>query len=94
MTVVQIYLLRRKNSSVVMANKQLVAFDSVSVDAGATVTVKLELEVDRYLPTINREYESELEKGEYVFVLADNGALDARVHGQHALVVEEAWKYE
>ena len=76
-----------------MADKQLVAFEQVYVEPGKSITVTMELEVDRYLPTINREYERELEGGEYTFVLADDGSLDAAVHGRSVLRVEESHKY-
>ncbi|KAL0935013.1 uncharacterized protein CTRU02_209604 [Colletotrichum truncatum] len=90
---VSIYLLRRNNSSVVMANKQLVAFGRFYVESGKTVDATLELDVDRYLPTINRQYERELERGEYRFVLAEDGSLDAQVYGEAALRVVGSHKY-
>ncbi len=37
----------------------------------------MELEVDRYLRIINRRYEWELERGEYVFALLEHGGPDA-----------------
>lgn len=70
--VAQVYLLGRY-SSVVQSVKQLVAFQRVYLDAGEETFISLELEVDRYLPIINRWDEWELEKGEYTFALLDHG---------------------
>ncbi|RSL60448.1 hypothetical protein CEP54_006720 [Fusarium duplospermum] len=89
----QTYLLRRQGSSVVMANKQLVAFSRFYIEAGETITTKLELEVDRYLPLINREYERVLEAGDYTFVLSDDGSLDSPVLAKATLSVETSHKY-
>ncbi|KAM0426572.1 hypothetical protein ACHAPT_008264 [Fusarium lateritium] len=89
----QIYLLRRQGSSVVMANKQLVAFNRLYIEAGETIITALELEVDRYLPLINREYERVLEAGDYTFILSDDGSLDAPVLAKTMLSVESSHKY-
>lgn len=77
--VAQVYLLGRF-SSIVQPVKQLVAFQRVYLYAGEEAVVTLELEVDRYLPIINRWDEWELEKGEYTFALLDHGgdAADTR----------------
>lgn len=70
--VAQVYLLRRF-SSIVQPVKQLVAFQRVYLDTGEETVVSLDLEVDRYLPIINRWDEWELEKGEYTFALLEHG---------------------
>lgn len=70
--VVQVYLLGRI-SSIVQPVKQLVAFQRICLDPDDEVVVHLKLEVDRYLPIINRWDEWELEKGEYTFALLDHG---------------------
>lgn len=74
--VAQVYLLARV-SSITQPVKQLMAFQRVYLEAGETRTVRMELEVDRYLPILNREWEWELEKGEYTFALLENSAFDA-----------------
>ncbi|RFU35513.1 hypothetical protein B7463_g839, partial [Scytalidium lignicola] len=73
----QIYLLNRSGSSVTTPVKQLVAFSRVYLEPGETATVGLQLEVDRYLPIINRKYKQELEKGEYVFALLNDSSSGA-----------------
>ncbi|KAF9259836.1 glycoside hydrolase family 3 protein [Marasmius fiardii PR-910] len=74
--VAQVYLLQRV-SSIVRAERQLVAFKRVYLDAGESVEVTMDLEVDRFLPIVNRRYEWELEKGPYTFVLLDFGGRTA-----------------
>jgi hypothetical protein len=37
----------------------------------------MELEVNRYLPIVNRTYQWELEKGEYTFALLESSGFDA-----------------
>ncbi|KAG7439704.1 glycoside hydrolase family 3 protein [Guyanagaster necrorhizus] len=74
--VAQVYLLVRV-STIVRPRKQLVAFDRVYLDAGQTKVATMELEVDRYLRIVNRRYEWELERGEYVFALLEHGGPDA-----------------
>ncbi|KAK0467422.1 glycoside hydrolase family 3 protein [Armillaria novae-zelandiae] len=74
--VAQVYLLVRV-STIVRPQKQLVAFTRVNLDVGQTKVVMMELEVDRYLKIINRRYDWELEKGEYVFALLEHGGPDA-----------------
>ncbi|KAK0219542.1 glycoside hydrolase family 3 protein [Armillaria nabsnona] len=73
--VAQVYLLVRV-SAIVRPQKQLVAFDRVYLDAGQTKVATMELEVDRYLRIVNRRYEWELERGEYVFALLEHGGPD------------------
>ncbi|RSM12029.1 hypothetical protein CDV31_006479 [Fusarium ambrosium] len=75
------------------ANKQLVAFNRLYVEASETITNDLELEVDRYLPLVNREYDRVLEAGDYVFLLSDDGSLDSPVLAKTALGVETSHKY-
>lgn len=70
--VAQVYLLAR-TSSIVQPVKQLVAFQRVYLGAGEEATVKLDLDVDRYLTIINRWDEWELEKGEYTFAVLEHG---------------------
>ncbi|KAL1845200.1 hypothetical protein VTK73DRAFT_932 [Phialemonium thermophilum] len=77
--VAQVYLLGRV-STLVQPVKQLVGFLRVYLDAGARETLTIDLEVDRYLPILNRSYEWELEKGEYTFALLENGGVDAATH--------------
>ncbi|KAK0440864.1 glycoside hydrolase family 3 protein [Desarmillaria tabescens] len=74
--VAQVYLLVRV-STIVRPQKQLVAFERVYLDAGQTKVAMMELEVDRYLRIVNRRYEWELERGEYVFALLEHGGPDA-----------------
>ncbi|KAK8209839.1 glycoside hydrolase family 3 protein [Phyllosticta capitalensis] len=70
--VAQVYLLQRV-SQVTQPVRQLVAFQRVYVAAGESQSVRMDLEVDRFLPVLNRKYVVELEKGEYVFALLENG---------------------
>lgn len=70
--VAQVYLLGRV-SSIVQPVRQLVAFQRVYLGVGEEAVVNMELEVDRYLPIINRWDQWELEKGEYTFALLDHG---------------------
>ena len=70
----QVYLLQRV-SQIVQPVKQLVAFSRVYLDPGDTATVRIDLEVDRYLKILNRRYEWELEKGDYTFALLENGGM-------------------
>jgi hypothetical protein len=75
--VAQVYLLGRV-SSTTQPMKQLVAFQRVYLNAGEKRTVSLELEVDRYLPILDRSMEWALEEGEYVFVLLDGAEGEER----------------
>ena len=72
--VAQVYLLGRV-SQITQPVKQLVAFKRVYLDVGEMQTVQMELEVDRYLRILNRRYEWEVEKGEYVFALLEHGGM-------------------
>lgn len=74
--VTQVYLLGRV-SSTTQPLKQLMAFQRVYLDAGQTRSVSMELDVDRYLPVLNREMEWELETGEYTFALLEDSRADA-----------------
>ena len=74
--VAQVYLLGRV-SRITQPVKQLMAFQRVYLGAGEMRRVRMELEVDRYLPILNREWEWELEKGAYTFALLENSAFDA-----------------
>lgn len=74
--VTQVYLLGRI-SSTTQPLKQLMAFQRVYLDPGEIRKVEMELEVDRYLPIMNREMEWELEKGEYTFALLEDSRWDA-----------------
>ncbi|TVY94156.1 Beta-glucosidase B [Lachnellula willkommii] len=76
--VTQVYLLARV-SAITQPVKQLMAFQRVYLDVGERTTVQMELEVDRYLPILNRAFEWELEKGQYTFALLENSAFDADV---------------
>ncbi|KAJ6603052.1 glycoside hydrolase family 3 protein [Mycena sp. CBHHK59/15] len=72
----QVYLLVRV-STITRPLQQLVAFDRVYLDVGESTTVVMPLEVDRYLPIVNRRYEWELERGDYVFALMERSGFDA-----------------
>ncbi|KAJ7196943.1 glycoside hydrolase family 3 protein [Mycena pura] len=72
----QVYLLVRV-STITRALQQLVAFDRVYLDVGESATVVMPLEVNRYLPIVNRRYEWELERGDYVFALMDGSGITA-----------------
>ncbi|KAJ7210633.1 glycoside hydrolase family 3 protein [Mycena haematopus] len=74
--VLQVYLLVRV-STVTRPLQQLVAFDRVYLDVGESATVVIPLEVDRYLPIVNRRYQWELELGNYVFALMERSGFDA-----------------
>jgi hypothetical protein len=72
----QVYLLGR-TSVVTQPVKQLMAFKRVYLNPGEKETVNMELEVDRYLPILDREFEWLLERGEYVFALLEDSRWDA-----------------
>ncbi|KAF7331116.1 Glycoside hydrolase family 3 protein [Mycena venus] len=72
----QVYLLVRV-STVTRPLQQLVAFDRVYLEVGESTTVVMPLEVNRYLPIVNRRYEWELEKGDYTFALMERSGVDA-----------------
>lgn len=69
----QIYLLQRV-SSISQPVKQLVAFTRVYLDAGEQTIAKMELDVDRYLKILNRNYQWEVEAGTYVFAVQESGS--------------------
>lgn len=64
-------------SAIVRPLRQLVAFERVYLDAEEAKNVEMKLDVDEYLPIVNRRYEWELEKGDYTFALMENGGPDA-----------------
>lgn len=72
----QVYLLGRV-SSTTQPMKQLMAFTRVYLDPGEKRTAKMELEVDRYLPILDRGFEWVLETGEYTFALLEDSRWDA-----------------
>ncbi|CZR62168.1 uncharacterized protein PAC_12065 [Phialocephala subalpina] len=72
----QVYLLQRL-SGTTQPVKQLMAFTRVYLEAREKKTVRMELEVDRYLPILNRGWEWELEKGGYTFALAEDSSVGA-----------------
>ncbi|KAL1734585.1 glycoside hydrolase family 3 protein [Schizophyllum commune] len=74
--VVQVYLLVRR-STIVRPQKQLVAFARVYLEPGETQAVEIQLEVDRYLPIVDRTWKWVLEEGDYTFALLDHGGYDA-----------------
>lgn len=73
--VLQVYLLQRY-SQIVQPVKQLMAFTRVYLQPGVSTEAVLQLDVDRYLPILNRQYEWVLEKGAYTFALLENGGMD------------------
>lgn len=64
-------------SSVTQPEKQLVAFSRVYLQAGERQTVTMELDVSRYLMTLNRRWKWEVERGEYTFALLEHSGFDA-----------------
>ncbi|KAK5114361.1 hypothetical protein LTR62_002613 [Meristemomyces frigidus] len=72
----QVYLLQRI-SQITQPVKQLVAFSRTYLDPGQEKVVRMEVEVERYLRILNRRYEWEVEKGEYVFALLGDGGMFA-----------------
>lgn len=74
--VAEVYLLGRV-SSITQPLKQLMAFQRVYLDVSESKKVEMELEVDRYLPILNREMEWELERAGYTFVLLEDARWDA-----------------
>ncbi|KAI0904662.1 glycoside hydrolase family 3 protein [Ustulina deusta] len=78
--VAQVYSLSRV-SSIVQPVRQLVAFRREYIGPGEEVTIEMELDVDRYLTILNRQYEWELERGAYTFALLEHGgATDSSVN--------------
>lgn len=74
--VLQVYLLQRY-SQIVQPVKQLMTFTRVYLQPGASTVAEMQLDVDRYLPILNRQYDWELEKGGYTFALLDHGGWNA-----------------
>lgn len=74
--VAQVYLLARV-SQIAQPVIQLVAFNRVYLEPGETKTIGMDLEVDRYLPILDRRYQWLLEKGPYKFALMDHSGWDA-----------------
>ncbi|KAF9467108.1 family 3 glycoside hydrolase [Collybia nuda] len=74
--VVQVYLLSRV-SSITQPEKQLMAFSRVYLQPGEQKTVSMELDVSRYLMTLNRNWKWEVERGEYTFALLEHSGFDA-----------------
>ncbi|KAI0455600.1 glycoside hydrolase family 3 protein [Xylaria acuta] len=70
--VAQVYSLSRV-SSIVQPVRQLIAFKRAYIQPGKEAMIEMELEVDRYLTILNRQYEWELEKGAYTFALLEHG---------------------
>lgn len=70
--VAQVYLLSRV-STLTRVLRQLVAFSRVYLSPGESQVVSMELEVDRFLPILDRQYNWVLETGDYTFALMDNG---------------------
>ncbi|KAI0187710.1 glycoside hydrolase family 3 protein [Xylaria flabelliformis] len=71
--VAQVYSLSRV-SSIVQPVRQLVAFKrKYAIKPGKEALIEMELDVDRYLTILNRQYEWELEKGLYTFALLEHG---------------------
>ncbi|KAJ2990514.1 hypothetical protein NUW58_g2910 [Xylaria curta] len=78
--VAQVYSLSRV-SSTVQPVRQLVAFKRQYIGPGQESRIEMELDADRYLTILNRQYEWELEKGAYTFaLLEDGGATDDTVN--------------
>ncbi|KAJ7115141.1 glycoside hydrolase family 3 protein [Mycena crocata] len=75
--VAQVYLLQRRVSAITMAVKQLVASSRVYLDPGEKQVVAMSLEVDRFLRIVNRNYEWELQTGNYTFALLEHSGFMA-----------------
>ena len=71
--VAQVYLLRRV-SSITQPVRLLMSFQRTYLKVGETQIVRMELEVDRYLPILNRDWKWELEKGSYTFALLEDAS--------------------
>ena len=52
------------------------AFKRVYLEPWETQKIEMELEVDRYLPIVDRKYEWVLEKGIYKFALMEHSGWD------------------
>lgn len=55
------------------------AFQRVYLDAGEVAHIMMDLEVDRFLPILDRKWEWTLEKGEYIFALLENAGHDVDI---------------
>jgi len=75
--VVQVYLLSRV-SSITQPMKRLMAFQRVYLKVGEKRKVRMELEIDRYLPILNRNWGWELERGSYTFALLEDASPGAK----------------
>lgn len=80
----QLYLPQRV-SQISQPVLQLISFDRVYLNPGEERTVQLNVDVQRYLRILNRKYEWEVEKGEYVFSLRENGGMEGREWGNVTL---------
>lgn len=80
----QLYLLQRI-SQISQPVLQLISFDRVYLTAGEERKIQMDVDVQRYLQILNRKYEWEVEKGEYVFSLRENGGMDAHEWGNVTL---------
>ncbi|KAJ6591411.1 hypothetical protein B0H10DRAFT_779131 [Mycena sp. CBHHK59/15] len=60
-----------------MAVKQLVAFSRVYLAPQESQVTVMTLEVDRFLPVLNRDYEWELQTGKYTFALLEESGFSA-----------------
>ncbi|PMD28971.1 glycoside hydrolase family 3 protein, partial [Hyaloscypha variabilis F] len=69
----QVYLLRSV-SSITQPMRRLMAFQRAYLKVRETKTVRMELDVDRYLPVLNRDWKWELEKGSYTFALLEDAS--------------------
>jgi len=56
--------------------EQLVAFKRVYLEPRETQEIEMELEVDRYLPIVDRSYDWVLEEGSYMFALMEHSGGD------------------
>ena len=71
--VAQVYLLGRV-STIAQPVRQLMAFQRVYLKVGEKRIVRMELEADRHLPILDRNWEWELERGSYTFALLEDAS--------------------
>ncbi|KAL1633877.1 hypothetical protein SLS58_010933, partial [Diplodia intermedia] len=84
--VAQLYLLARV-SSITRPERQLVAFARADgVAGGESREVLLKVDVDRYLAVLNRNYDWELERGDYTFALMAHGGPTASTEANVTVV--------